>query len=71
MIGLYINKMQFLLGVLVGMVLTLKLFPPSLVQNEIEQNIKKVKDSDGTIITQTPGEPKPKKFLGIFKRKKQ
>jgi len=67
--------MQFLFGVLVGMVLALKLFPPSLVQNEIEQNIKKVKDSPGTVVTQEHqdfDEPKkPKKFLGIFKRKQQ
>ncbi len=64
--------MQFLLGFIVGMVVTLKVFPPYLIKNEIEQTIKKVKDSPGTIVTQTddqkPGIP-PKKFLGIFKRK--
>ncbi len=64
--------MQFLLGVLVGMVVTLKLFPPSLIKNEIEQTVKKIKDSPGSSVALSDTEKTPAvghRFLGIFKRK--
>jgi len=63
----------FFIGMLVGAILWAQMFPQNVVKNDIEQNIKKVKDSPGTNIEFEQPETtngKPKRFLGILWKKK-
>lgn len=67
---------NFLLGFIVGTFVTGYVYEQTRRPNVIQNEIGKIKDSDGSTFDQTMGldlpkpEPKPrKKFLGIFKRK--